>query len=101
MSATHDGPTETSPLLPNAGRSIHAPTQSIEPIEPSGGIVPGAPGPGRDESRTPSDDDEDIEGQGDGADSNGYIAPYEGMPDVKKQMIYLFPALGIGVCIRI
>jgi hypothetical protein len=92
MPAIEDSATETSPLLPKSNGLNNVPAR---PIEPSGGIAPGVPGP--DDVRTRSEQEEDLEGQdGEGSD-NGQPVPVEGMPEVKKQMKYLFPALGIGV----
>jgi hypothetical protein len=87
--ATLGEPTETSPLLPTISNTSNA---SLGPIDPSGGLVP----EGADPHAAHLGDDED------GGDlerrlSRVSVRKYEGMPDVKKRMAYIMPALGIGV----
>ncbi|KAF1940492.1 MFS general substrate transporter [Clathrospora elynae] len=71
-------PSETSPLLPK-------PDQTAQPIDPANGIAPAgaaATGDGADLERQPS---------------NGDSFKHQGMPEVKKRMKYIFPAIAIGV----
>lgn len=81
------GPTEISPLLSK-------PDQDAHPIDPSNGLVPeGADGSVyRDEAA--DDDGGDIERQA----SHGEASKHQGMPEVKKRMKFIFPAIAIGVC---
>ena len=81
MNKQHE-PTETSSLL-------------IKPAEvlPEAGDAPIGPLP------------YDVEANGNGKPGNDAERqqeedpmPYQGMPDVKKRMKYMLPAIGIGVC---
>jgi hypothetical protein len=75
-------PSETSPLLSK-------PTHGSYPIDPSGGVGPeGSHVPGANEQ-----DGGDIEQQV----SNGDNSKHVGLPDVRKRMKYIFPAIAIGV----
>ncbi|KAF2089167.1 MFS general substrate transporter [Saccharata proteae CBS 121410] len=90
--------TETSPLLPkHSHRDVdddddltHLPPQ---PIDPSSGLVPeGADGNGSYEAG--DEDGGDVER----ATSNeGRSKQYKGLPDVKKRMKYILPAIAVGI----
>ena len=90
MASPSSRPSETSPLLPKLDHTRH---DASHPIDASGGLVPEGADPyeGHDESEDEELDGGDIERQ-----DSGHKA-HEGMPEVKKQMKYLMPALGIGV----
>jgi hypothetical protein len=77
-------PSETSPLISNAIRSI----------EPGDGTSTGASATGNGTFKAngkPGDDD--LESQ-DGTDDR---SKHQGLPEVKKRMKYIFPAVAIGV----
>jgi hypothetical protein len=87
-------PTETSPLLSNAP-SHHGPRH---PVDPSGGIVPEGVDPcQRHNDSEEEGDGGDIERQRSHASNDGQSKQFEGIPEVRKQMKWLFPAMGIGV----
>jgi hypothetical protein len=94
MPDSNHQPTETSPLLPKT--DSHEQT-SRHPIDPSGGIVPDGADPYQQEDEDDDEDGGDVERQTSHT-SNGQSRRFEGMPEVKKQMKWLFPAMGIGVC---
>ncbi|CZT15559.1 related to transporter (major facilitator superfamily) [Ramularia collo-cygni] len=81
--------TETSPLISNAIRSI----------EPGNGLTPdsantgaGVTGNGTfNANGTPIDDDPESQG------APGDQVKHQGLPEVKKRMKYIFPAVAIGV----
>ena len=84
---------ESSPLLSRDG---------IESVDPGGGIAPEGPpdttagdhGTFQDLDRPEDADGEALERQ----DSvQNRLKQYEGLPDVKKKLKYIFPALAIGV----
>ena len=87
------GPTETSPLI-----SKHGP----QPIDPGAGIAPEGP------SEIIADGDGDLENDSQSSDADGEalerqdtqqgrLKQYEGLPEVKKQLKYILPALSIGI----
>jgi predicted MFS family arabinose efflux permease len=79
--ASQDGPTETSPLLKHVGEAAQNLT-SGEQVEDS--HLNGHTSNGTDEeagSTTP----------------NGTPKPYAGLPEVRKQLKYILPALSIGI----
>ncbi|KAF2270942.1 vacuolar basic amino acid transporter 2 [Lojkania enalia] len=81
-------PTETSPLLPKSD------PPSVHPIDPSNGIVPEGDNPHEDRGGLDREsDDGDIERQV----GDGDISKHKGLPDVKRRMKYIFPAIAIGV----
>ena len=85
MQGEHDRPTETSPLLGRA--SSHERSSATETTEPAAGIategvVSDQPDGAVVERQTT---DEDRKRQ------------YEGIPEVRQRMKYMFPALSIGV----
>jgi hypothetical protein len=80
--ASSDGTaTETTPLLPEP-QSTQTSVESADGLAPDGAIADGCT------------DGADVERQTDGEDTQ---KQYEGMPEVKKNMKYIFPALAIGV----
>ena len=81
-------PTETSPLLPKPHQE-----QSAHPIDPSNGLVPEGADPYEDRDEAPEEDGGDIERQV----SNGDGSKHQGLPEVKRRMKYIFPAIAIGV----
>ncbi|KAF2868000.1 major facilitator superfamily domain-containing protein [Massariosphaeria phaeospora] len=78
-------PTETSPLLSKPVQETHSGNEA----DSSSGLTAVAPEPydGGDQNG------DDIERQA----SNGDTSKHQGMPEVKKRMKYIFPALAIGV----
>ena len=92
---THTKPTETSPLLPKPA------TDYLE-----AGDAPNGPLPNGSEHHEASangkangsikDDNHDDEERQQGVDSER-VNQYEGMPEVKKQLKYILPAIAIGV----
>lgn len=75
-------PTETSPLLPKPNRQ---PSESTTPlVHPCDGVTP------KDAAH---EDGGDIERQV----SNGDTSKHQGLPEVKRRMKYIFPAIAIGV----
>jgi hypothetical protein len=77
MAPTIARQSETSPLLPKPGQDAH-------PIGSGVGIAPEGADAG---------DGGDIERQ----TSHGDAFKHQGMPEVKKRMKYIFPAICIGV----
>lgn len=79
--------TETSPLLPKPN-----------PALPHSGLTPNSVPPSEIGATRLQDGDavpaEDEESQSNGEDRG---PRYEGMPDVKAKLMYILPALGIGV----
>jgi hypothetical protein len=92
-------PTETSPLLPKAGDHRDVPRH---PVDPSGGLVPAGADAYQPNTESEAEEEED---ENDGGDverqtsqaSDGRSRQFDGMPEVRKQMKWLFPAMGIGV----
>ncbi|KAF2109163.1 major facilitator superfamily domain-containing protein [Lophiotrema nucula] len=89
-SSRQSAPTEASPLLPKPDQ------QSAHPVDPSTGIAPEGADPHED-----PEDERDPEGE-DGGDierqvSNGDTTKQKGLPEVKERMVYIFPAIAIGV----
>ncbi|EMC94812.1 hypothetical protein BAUCODRAFT_562953 [Baudoinia panamericana UAMH 10762] len=77
-------PTETSPLLPKATESNGVPAASL-PNEPAGVV------------RAGDNATEEQQQSGDSSPAGDGQKQFEGLPEVKKQMKYLMPALGIGI----
>lgn len=94
MPVNEIGPSESSPLLDEETNGDHNSAYKSTTHVPSSNI----------EGRRL--DDEDLEGQGlsadreDSGDSEGRQEQFEGIPEVKKFMKYILPALGIGVSQR-
>ncbi|KAF1842374.1 uncharacterized protein K460DRAFT_409788 [Cucurbitaria berberidis CBS 394.84] len=74
--------TETSPLLPKPVENAHL-------IDTSIGVAPGAAGT--------QDDNENDGGDIERQVSHGDSSKHQGLPEVKKRMKYIFPAIAIGV----
>ncbi|PVI03376.1 MFS general substrate transporter [Periconia macrospinosa] len=79
------GPTETSPLLPKLDQGLNQ--VAPEPIESGNGIASGS---GEYEA---GEDGGDIER----AVSNESHSKFQGMPEVRERMKFIFPAIAIGV----
>jgi hypothetical protein len=75
--ATDTQPRETSPLVPKPIGN------DIQPTHPTYGVAP--------EDDPP--EESDLERQ----TSNGDSSKHQGLPEVRKRMKYIFPALAIGV----
>lgn len=100
-------PSEASPLLPKKDRALSR--SSLPPIDPSAGIAPeGADSRGvlygdtlSDESDNASnaaiDNQDDLERQISRVSSVGRAKQFEGLPEVKKKLKYIYPAVAIGV----
>jgi hypothetical protein len=94
MADTDGEPTEHSPLLPRPS-TVEESKSNIpakHPVDPSGGIVPtgiDSYEEDREASRGP-----DIEN---GSAEDASPVPYAGLPEMKKQMKYILPAIAIGV----
>ncbi|KAF2454279.1 major facilitator superfamily protein [Lineolata rhizophorae] len=100
-------PTETSPLLSKQDHDPHVPHL---PVDPGAGLAPeGADANGSydyDEeaavgsSNSTSGDDEEDGHRGDidrTTSHDGRLRQYQGMPEVRKRLKYIVPALAIGV----
>lgn len=76
--------TETSPLLgkPNA-----------QAVDPGDGIAPAGPEPYDETDVEDIENERDLERQ----PSNGETFKHQGLPEVRKRMKYIFPAIAIGV----
>jgi hypothetical protein len=78
-----DGPTETSPLLPESPTAFLEPGDAPEgPLASINGnykVIPGE----EDEERQDAQCERAVQ--------------YEGLPEVKKQLKYILPAIAIGV----
>lgn len=79
-------PTETSPLL---GK----PDQNGQVIATSDGLIPVVPEPCDETDQEDDDNERDLERQ----ISNGSAFKQQGLPEVRKRMKYIFPAIAIGV----
>lgn len=82
----HDRPSETSPLLPKDSPAA----KQVTPVEPSDGLAPDA----GQASAEAVEDGAPLEQQ---TSAEGRQKQYEGMPEIRKQMKYIMPALAIGV----
>ena len=82
----HDPPSETTPLLPKDSSIV----QQATPIDPGDGIAPDA---GQATGEITQDGPE-LERH---TSAEGRQKQYEGMPEIRKQMKYIMPALAIGV----
>ena len=90
--STHSQPTETSPLLPKPDHLSEIPPY---PVDLSAGLVPKGAGPYENEQH--NDEAEDggvVERQ---VSNSGRLKQYEGLPEVRKNMKYIIPAVAIGV----
>lgn len=94
----NEEPSETSPLLP---KPDFVPHLQSHPIDLSAGLVPEGADPYHDEEQGVSSEDtlvsptdsSDLERQ----TTQTGIAKHDGMPEVKKRMWIIFPAISIGV----
>ncbi|GAB7338282.1 hypothetical protein MBLNU457_4601t1 [Dothideomycetes sp. NU457] len=82
----HDRPSETSPLLPKDPLAA----KQLTPVDPSDGLAPDA----GQASAEAVEDGAALEQQ---TSAEGRQKQYEGMPEIRKQMKYIMPALAIGV----
>ena len=87
--STRPESTETTPLL---GK----PDQNRQLVDPGDGIAPAGPEPYEDTNVEDNDDENDLERQ----TTNGSNFKHQGLPEVRKQMKYIFPAIAIGVSIH-
>jgi hypothetical protein len=83
MALNNAQPNETSPLLPKPDDN------TALAIDPGNGIAPGGP--------IPQDHDEQDGGDIERQTSNGDTSKHQGLPEVRKRMKYIFPAIAIGV----
>ncbi|KAL1656870.1 hypothetical protein SLS61_000666 [Didymella pomorum] len=81
---TRPEPTETSPLLgkPNG-----------QTVDPANGLTAVEPEPYDETDVEDNDNEPDLERQ----PSNGETFKHQGLPEVRKRMKYIFPAIAIGV----
>ncbi|KAH6620485.1 major facilitator superfamily domain-containing protein [Boeremia exigua] len=85
-SSTRPEPTETSPLL-------EEPSQPSQLKDPGSGIAPA----GSEYHDETDDEDNDNERDLERQPSNGDHFKQQGLPEVKKRLKYIFPAIAIGV----
>jgi hypothetical protein len=79
-------PSETSPLLPKPNDNAQAAVPVTDVASPDAAPL--------------------VEDQQDGGDverqtSNGDSVKHQGLPEVKKKLKYIFPAIAIGVCVAL
>ena len=83
-------PSETSPLLAKPVSVLPDPGDAPAGILPNGVDINaeanGSSKPGNDQESQSQDDQGDRKGQ------------YQGMPEIKKKLKYILPAMSIGVC---
>jgi hypothetical protein len=86
-------PSETSPLLPKPAGSIGSSNTDHDDVIGESAATPDD----QDDASNSSNDNAgaDIERQGSTADVDS--SKHQGMPEVKKQMPFIFPAVAIGV----
>ena len=92
MPTSHSQPTEASPLLPKPDPLSEIPPH---PVDLSAGLVPEGADPYENEQH--NDEAEDggiVERQ---VSNNDRLKQYEGLPEVRKKMKYIIPAVAIGV----
>lgn len=89
MSETREPPSETSPLITNAIQSIEPGDGLVEEGATTGAAVNGN---GTFEANGKPVDD-GLESQ----DANDDLSKHQGLPEVKKKMKYIFPAVAVGV----
>lgn len=96
MAALNGTPTEHTALLSESvsnPSTNHRPgTSSTLPVDPTGGLVP--QGPDAFEDGADTNDQGDVEAN---PSSEVNSVEYAGMPEVRKSMRYIFPAIAIGV----
>lgn len=81
-------PTETSPLLPQT-------EPDALPIDPGSCIAPGGASGGAEAVINDEQNERDLEQQANDSDTLKHI----GLPEVRKRLKYIFPAIAIGVSI--
>ena len=81
---------ETSPLLPKLPTDVRG--DVVPSIEPSAGVAP--EGTSADHVDGELQDGSALERQ---STQEGRMKQYEGIPEVKSRMKYMFPALSVGV----
>lgn len=91
-------PTETSPLLPKADPAPPVSRPQLKrllSIDPSSGLAPEGADPHvqRGYANSDREDGGDIERQA----TDGEASKYVGMPEMKKRLKYILPAVAIGV----
>ncbi|KAJ4358887.1 hypothetical protein N0V95_002667 [Ascochyta clinopodiicola] len=86
LNNTRPEPTEASPLLGDQ-------EQNGRLIDPSSSIGPAGPAPYDDTDVEDNETETDLERQ----PSNGDSFKHQGLPEVRKRMKYIFPAIAIGV----
>ena len=79
--------TETSPLIPKSRSTLPQP-----PDAPNGTLPNGISSNGHAQEYNKSVDEEEALG-----DEEGRERQYQGLPEVRKQLKYILPAVGIGV----
>lgn len=90
--STHSQPTETSPLLPKPN---HLSEILPHPVDLSAGLVPEGADPYENEQHNgEAEDGGVVERQ---VSNNGRLKQYEGLPEIRKKMKYIIPAVAIGV----
>ncbi|KAF2402803.1 MFS multidrug transporter [Trichodelitschia bisporula] len=97
--APENGASETSPLLGGANHhdhDDHLAKVTSHPIDASAGFVPQGADPYEYDTEE-DEEDGDIERQASVVSTASRSRPYEGIPEMKKQMPYILPAIGIGV----
>jgi hypothetical protein len=95
-------PSETSPLLSHGHKKRALKYLEPHPIDPSGGIAPEGADPYDDHDDAYYAQNRDDVGAnrgniGDDVEGQSPAKQYEGMPEVKKQMKFILPAVAIGV----
>ncbi|KZM19571.1 uncharacterized protein EKO05_0004029 [Ascochyta rabiei] len=86
LDSTRPEPTETSPLLGERD-------QDGLPVDPDNSIAPAGPAPYDETDAEDNETETDLERQ----PSNGDSFKHQGLPEVRKRMKYIFPAIAIGV----
>ncbi len=95
MASPNGAPTETSPLLPKPGKQVIA--QLLTPgtgVEANNLAADGSVNDPPDSANDVTADGGEVERQ---VSNEGRQKQYEGMPEVRKRMKYILPALAIGV----
>jgi Major Facilitator Superfamily len=91
-----DEPSEHTPLLPKINVQTNGAQGelSAHPTDPSASLLPQGADPYVEEHRVADASNGDIENQ---AEDQREPTQYAGIPEVRKVMIYIFPAIAIGV----
>jgi hypothetical protein len=91
MNSSNTEPSEHSPLIPKVIQSSNHSQE--QPIDPTGGLVPQGVDP-HYEGNGYNTQGADVENQ---AVTVAERIPYAGLPEVRKRMKFIFPAVAIGV----